>query len=240
MLYLIAFVMPIILMAVVYVYNWQNRLPIKQVLLPFSLGVLAVLIYICWILFDTGQMDGVSHKPDTLIQNIPSVMLDAAMPEELIKWIVLSTLLIIGRGQKLYDSHYNIIMCAVSISMGFAALENMIYLLGSDHMVRTVVARSLMSVPGHCCNAIWMGYFCAIAKFEPSKRWFAIPICLIVPIMTHFTHNYSIDIPSYTTNVWLDCIALLWIAIFDLGVCILSFKLLKKTKNLYSIQPEIT
>ena len=47
--------------------------------------------------------------------------------------------------------------------MGFAALENMIYLLGSDHMVRTVVARSLMSVLGHCCNAIWMGYFCASA-----------------------------------------------------------------------------
>lgn len=232
MFYLITFLTPIALLAGIYVYNWQNRLPVKLLLASFCMGLLSVILYF-YILMSAKQSAGSLHEHNILIQSASSAMLHAAIPEELIKWIVLSTLLIIGRGQKSYDSHYNIIMCAVSISMGFAALENMIYLLGSDHMVRTVLARALGAVPGHCCNAIWMGYFCAIAKFEPTKRWYAIPLCLIVPILLHFSYDFFIESTNHIDNVWLFWITSLLCEVYNIGVCILSFKLLKKIKNLY-------
>lgn len=232
MFYLITFLPPIALLAGIYVYNWQNRLPVKHLLVSFCMGLLSIILYFC-ILKSAKQSAGSLHEHNIFIQSASSAMLHAAIPEEFIKWIMLTILLIIGHVRKSYHTHYDIIICAVSISMGFAALENMIYLLGSDHMVRTVLARALGAVPGHCCNAIWMGYFCAIAKFEPTKRWYAIPLCLIVPILLHFNYDFFIESTNHIDNVWLFWIALLWIAIFDLGVCILSFKLLKKIKNLY-------
>ena len=179
------------------------------------------------------QSAGSLHEHNILIQSASSAMLHAAIPEEFIKWIMLTILLIIGHVRKSYHTHYDIIICAVSISMGFAALENMIYLLGSDHMVRTVLARALGAVPGHCCNAIWMGYFCAIAKFEPTKRWYAIPLCLIVPILLHFNYDFFIESTNHIDNVWLSWITYLLSEVYNIGVCILSFKLLKKIKNLY-------
>lgn len=232
MLYLITFLTPIALLAGIYVYNWQNRLPVKHLLVSFCMGLLSVILYF-YILMSAKQSAGSLHEHNILIQSASSAMLHAAIPEEFIKWIMLTILLIIGHVRKSYHTHYDIIICAVSISMGFAALENMIYLLGSDHMVRTVLARALGAVPGHCCNAIWMGYFCAIAKFEPTKRWYAIPLCLIVPILLHFNYDFFIESTNHIDNVWLSWITYLLSEVYNIGVCILSFKLLKKIKNLY-------
>lgn len=232
MLYLITFLTPIALLAGIYVYNWQNRLPVKHLLVSFCMGLLSVILYF-YILMSAKQSAGSLHEHNILIQSASSAMLHAAIPEEFIKWIMLTILLIIGHVRKSYHTHHDIIICAVSISMGFAALENMIYLLGSDHMVRTVLARALGAVPGHCCNAIWMGYFCAIAKFEPTKRWYAIPLCLIVPILLHFNYDFFIESTNHIDNVWLSWITYLLSEVYNIGVCILSFKLLKKIKNLY-------
>ena len=232
MLYLITFLTPVALLAGIYVYNWQNRLPVKLLLASFCMGLLSVILYF-YILMSVKQSAGSLHEHNILIQSASSAMLHAAIPEEFIKWIMLTILLIIGHVRKSYQTHYDIIICAVSISMGFAALENMIYLLGSDHMVRTVLARALGAVPGHCCNAIWMGYFCAIAKFEPTKRWYAIPLCLIVPILLHFNYDFFIESTNHIDNVWLSWITYLLSEVYNIGVCILSFKLLKKIKNLY-------
>ena len=227
MMYLIAFLIPIILLVGVYLYNWQCRLPIKQMLISFSFGVLAALFCFCWFIFN----EDYSPKPDTIIQAITSVMLNSAIPEECIKWMVLSVLLIIGYKRNLYNTHYSVIMCAVCISMGLAALENVLYLLKNEHMIGTIIGRAIMSVPGHCCDAIWMGYFCSIAKFEHSKYWWAIPMSLIIPIMFHFVYNLSIKLISVIDYGWLDNALLLWLPIYTICLCILSFSILKKTKN---------
>lgn len=239
MLYLITFLTPVALLAGIYVYNWQNRLPVKHLFISFSIGILSIILYLC-VLMSARQSAESSHEPNFLIQSASSAMFHAAMPEEFIKWIALTILLVIGYVRKSYHTHYDIIICAVAVSMGFAALENVMFLIDDDNMIRSVFARALGAVPGHCCNAIWMGYFCAIAKFEPTKRWYAIPLCLIVPILLHFNYDFFIESTNHIDNVWLSWITYLLSEVYNIGVCILSFKLLKKTKNLYSIQPEIT
>ena len=232
MFYLITFLTPIALLAGIYVYNWQNRLPVKLLLASFCMGLLSVILYTC-ILMSAKQSAGSLHEHNILIQSTSSAMLHAAIPEEFIKWIMLTILLVIGHLRKLYHTHYDIIICAVAVSMGFAAFENVMFLIDNDNMIRSVLARALGAVPGHCCNAIWMGYFCAIAKFEPSKRWYAIPLCLIVPMLLHFNYDIFIEITDHIDNVWLFWItSLLLCEVYNIGVCILSFKLLKKAKRI--------
>jgi RsiW-degrading membrane proteinase PrsW (M82 family) len=196
------------------------------------MGLLSIILYFC-ILKSAKQSAGSLHEHNIFIQSASSAMLHAAIPEEFIKWIMLTILLIIGHVRKSYHTHYDIIICAVAVSMGFAALENLMFLIDDDNMIRSVLARASGAVPGHCCNAIWMGYFCAIAKFEPSKRWYAIPLCLIVPMLLHFNYDFFIKITNHIDNFWLFWITSLLCEVYNIGVCMLSFKLLKKIKNLY-------
>ena len=182
------------------------------------------------------QSAGSLHEHNIFIQSTSSALLHAAIPEEFIKWIMLTILLVIGHLRKSYHTHYDIIIYAVAVSMGFAAFENVMFLIDDDNMIRSVLARASGAVPGHCCNAIWMGYFCAIAKFEPSKRGYAIPLCLIVPMLLHFNYDFFIKITNLIDNVWLFWITSLLCEVYNIGVCILSFKLLKKAKRIRILQ----
>jgi RsiW-degrading membrane proteinase PrsW (M82 family) len=51
---------------------------------------------------------------------------------------------------------------AVSVSLGFAAFENVLYVLGGG--ITVAVMRALLSIPGHAVFAVYMGYFYGKAK----------------------------------------------------------------------------
>jgi protease PrsW len=60
------------------------------------------------------------------------------------------------------------IVYAVMVSMGFAAMENVVY---ADRFgYETLLMRAVTSVPAHLCFAIVMGYFVGKAKFATEKE----------------------------------------------------------------------
>ena len=63
------------------------------------------------------------------------------------------------------------IVYAVFISLGFAGVENWLYVF-SPHLggLETALMRALISVPSHGFFGIIMGYHFALAKFEPQKK----------------------------------------------------------------------
>lgn len=66
-----------------------------------------------------------------------------------------------------FNEPFDGIVYAVMISMGFATLENILYVVQSG--IGTAVLRMFTAVPLHAVCAIFMGYFVGRAKFSANK-----------------------------------------------------------------------
>jgi len=84
----------------------------------------------------------------------------AALPEELAKFIILYWLV---WNSEEFDQHYDGIIYAVFVSMGFALVENILYVFNYGY--GTAIARGLLAVPGHGLCGVVMGYFFSLARF---------------------------------------------------------------------------
>ena len=81
---------------------------------------------------------------------------------------------------KHFDQLYDIVVYAVFVSLGFAFLENLFYVL-PEGTVKVGIIRALLAVPGHACDAIFMGYYLSIARLYKYKN----------PLFLQFVHIYS-------------------------------------------------
>ena len=110
----------------------------------------------------------------------------AAVPEEGAKLLVLWLLL---RKNKVFDEHFDGIVYAVFISLGFAAIENVAYVfMAGENWLSTAVMRALLAVPGHYAFAILMGYYYSLYHFvDRSKR----NACLmfLMPVLAHGVYD---------------------------------------------------
>ena len=86
-----------------------------------------------------------------------------------------------------FDEPYDGIIYAVMVSLGFAFIENIFYVLRGG--VYVGVLRAFLSVPGHAMFGVFMGYFLGIAKFTTRKRKFLI-FSYIVPSIIHGLYNF--------------------------------------------------
>lgn len=91
---------------------------------------------------------GVPNIPfDTLTGAVLSAFINVAIPEEVVKFLVL---LLIAYKCKYFDTLFDGIMYSVCIGMGFAGLENILYLSNyEDLWIVKGISRTLMAVPMH-------------------------------------------------------------------------------------------
>ena len=112
----------------------------------------------------------------------------AAIPEEVAKYVMLWLFL---RKCKYFDQRMDGIVYAVCVSLGFAALENVMYLLGSyDEWVSVGISRALTAVPGHFGFGVLMGYYYSLGKFDSQNFASAKYKALIVPIIVHGLYDF--------------------------------------------------
>lgn len=69
---------------------------------------------------------------------------------------------------KNFDYFFDGIVYAVFVSLGFAALENVLYVF--DGGASVAFKRMFTAVPGHCCFGVCMGYYYSLAK-NASVEW---------------------------------------------------------------------
>jgi RsiW-degrading membrane proteinase PrsW (M82 family) len=67
-----------------------------------------------------------------------------------------------------FDEPFDGIVYAVMVSMGFATLENIIYVM--QHGLATAIMRMFLSVPAHASFAVLMGYYLGMAKFKHIEK----------------------------------------------------------------------
>ena len=92
----------------------------------------------------------------------------AALTETAFKFTVLYLLTWNNRN---LNEPFDGIVYSVFISLGFAGLENVLYVYHPElGGVGTALIRAALSVPAHALFAVTTGYYFAMAKFEPYHR----------------------------------------------------------------------
>lgn len=82
-----------------------------------------------------------------------------ALVEELSKWLVF--MFLVWKNNN-FDYRYDGIVYAVSASLGFAALENVLYVINFGTGIS--IGRAIFAIPGHTTFGVFMGYFLSRAK----------------------------------------------------------------------------
>jgi protease PrsW len=103
--------------------------------------------------------------------------------------------------KKSFDEPLDGIVYSVMVSMGFATLENIFYVLKfaeNGQGIQVGIQRMFLSVPAHASFAVVMGYFVGKAKFNPAKRLMLMLTGILIAVFFHGTYDFFLFIPSYT------------------------------------------
>ena len=170
-------------MLLYYIYRKDEfrKEPVKEVLKAFGLGVLSVFVSLM-ISGPLGAFGLYPEEQETVWDGIAISFFGAAIPEEIAKFLMFWLLV---RRNRYFDEHMDGIVYAAAVSLGFAGLENIMYLFSAEDWVSTGIARALFSVPGHCFFGILMGYYYSLVRFDPltpkiNRFW-----VLGAPILAH-------------------------------------------------------
>ena len=168
-----------------YIY-WKDKYkkePMGLLWKGFGYGALSAIVAVLFntLLYITGLAVGEAY---TFWGHLRVALFEAAIPEELIKFLFLWLLL---RRNRYYDEYFDGIVYAASIGLGFAAVENISYLFQNyETWVSVGILRALVSVPGHFMFGITMGFFYAKATFgDPTQRKKNLALALCLPILFH-------------------------------------------------------
>lgn len=121
--------------------------------------------------------------------------LTVAFSEELVKYIFLRYYIY---PKDEFCEPMDGIVYSVTISMGFATLENILYIVvrsnpdDFQHALEIGYARMFTAVPAHAAFAMVMGYFVGLAKFRPDKEAFYQFCGLSLAVVLHGLYDFFI------------------------------------------------
>ncbi|MCR4940166.1 MAG: PrsW family intramembrane metalloprotease [Treponemataceae bacterium] len=196
----------------IYRLDKNEREPLPFVLFVLVMGALFALP--CGFLesFLTGLLDSFASSSDIKYAWIENTIC-VALVEELSKWLVM--MIFVWRNKN-FDYRYDGIVYAVSVSLGFAALENILYIstFGSD----IAWGRALFAIPGHTTFAVFMGYYMSRAKAallesKPSSLRKYKLLALVIPMLIHGMYDFLLS--DQVGQAGFDFSFLIFVALLD-------------------------
>lgn len=169
--------------------------PAGQLLKAFGAGLLTVPASFL-ISFPLMWLGFYVDVPETAVGGICTAFFGAAIPEEIAKFALLWLVL---RRNPYFDERMDGIVYAVCVSLGFAALENLMYLFTyADDFVSIGISRAIFAVPGHFCFGILMGYYYSLAKFSEVDKKKNMVLTLAAPILAHGIYDSLLFVSRVT------------------------------------------
>jgi RsiW-degrading membrane proteinase PrsW (M82 family)/ribosomal protein S18 acetylase RimI-like enzyme len=163
-----------------------NREPKRNLLFSFFLGACSIITAI----IIEGLFKDIPSK--TISGTAVSAFLVVALTEELGKFIVLRYY---AYTRKSFDEPLDGIVYGVMISMGFATVENLLYVskyagLGQGYQIAFL--RMFTAVPAHATFGVLMGYYVGKAKFEAVNRNRLLLTGLFWAVLFHGAYDYCL------------------------------------------------
>tara|TARA_Y100001970_G_scaffold104177_1_gene130531 strand:- start:2268 stop:2951 length:684 start_codon:yes stop_codon:yes gene_type:complete len=214
---LLVTILPSILIVLFFVKSDKFKEPTKEIIKVFFLGIFITIpayylnTYLSEIWYSTNASEG-----------LISSFLTAAPVEEGLK---LSVLYFFVYRMKDFNEPIDGIVYGVTVSLGFATLENIYYVyLLADYFETTsmtlAILRSFSAIPAHAVFGIFMGYF--FMKYVFIKKGDNLIFAFLVPFVLHGCYNL------FTSSNFLVSLILILIAWI---VALRMFSRLKKTQK---------
>ena len=167
-----------------YIYRRDKfqKEPVKELLKAFGMGILSVPVSL--LISTPLEFAGFySMETQTLLDAVKLSFLGAAIPEEIAKFLMLWLFV---RKSRCFDENVDGIVYASVVSLGFAAVENILYLVTNyESWISVGITRALFSVPGHFFFGVLMGYYYSLFRFYPAAGRKVKWLVLGAPILAH-------------------------------------------------------
>ena len=204
--------------APVVVLLWQilkrdsaNPEPPKMLMKAFFYGMVSTVVTFIFLPVTEMIGDITMLDDNPLALAFKQAFFSAALPEEGAKLL---------RNNPYFDERFDGIVYAVCVGMGFAAVENVLYLFNNyDSWLSVGIARALFAVPGHFFDAVIMGYYYSHYHFGTRRNPATKALILAAPVVAHGIYDGILF--SYSIDDGVAVVALILFLIF--------FNRLKKT-----------
>lgn len=182
-LFLISVAPVFIILAYIYYRDKYEKEPLGLLLE----GLLAGGVIVLPIIYFERLIEPFSHNFGQIGSAAWTAFLVAALVEEAFKFFAVYVL--IWRNPN-FNEKFDGIVYAVFVSLGFALVENIMYVFGNEEGLRVGLTRAITAVPAHAIFGIMMGYWLGFAKFIPSKRNKYMFAAFAYPFLFHGLYDF--------------------------------------------------
>ena len=183
----------VVLLYYVYKKDTVEHEPVGLVLRMFMLGAVGIIPA---IILELGAGSAIEASfPTGVNQVVFQNFVGVALIEEAVKFFVLSRVAKRPEFNYVFDG----IVYGVAVALGFAALENVLYVMEGGF--ETAVSRAIFAVPGHCADGVVMGCFFGLAyKYrnmgQKSNYISFLFLALFVPFVEHGLYDTALSLDS--------------------------------------------
>ncbi|MDD2592078.1 MAG: PrsW family glutamic-type intramembrane protease [Erysipelotrichaceae bacterium] len=177
---ILAILPTIIIIAFILWFDRYKREPLSLLIKLFIVGCLSVIPAIFLENFLPNTIY-ISTMMGVLVYSV----LGIGLIEEGVKYVVT---LIVAYKDKAFDEIYDGIIYCVLVSLGFATVENIMYVLA--YGTSTALLRAVTAVPAHTIFAITMGYYLGLSKAYPKQKVYYQILAIVSPIILHGLYDF--------------------------------------------------
>ena len=198
---------------------WRDRLhpePRGQLVKAFFMGFLTIPLALLFASL-IGQIFMLLPPIEGVGALLVTSLMQAAIPEESAKLLILWLFL---RRCRHFDEHMDGIVYAVCVGMGFATVENILYVTGSGPQFLKVLSvglsRAFLAIPGHFAFAVIMGYFYSLASFKGKQthRKYML-MAWGFPVLAHALYDFLLFVmDDYPNSMWHMLLMMLFFGSF--------------------------
>ncbi|WP_370225514.1 PrsW family intramembrane metalloprotease [Mesoflavibacter sp.] len=194
------------IVAYIYFKDKYEKEPTKLLVISFLLGaIVSVIITTIFYIFFNSFLP--LEDKLSVWEQFKQAFFVVGFSEELSKYLIV---LLFAQRHKEFNEPFDGIVYAVMVSMGFAATENIMYVL--QHGASTALLRAFTAVPAHATFGILMGYFMGMAKFKPNKLF--LNLCgLLLAIVFHGAYDFFLFI-NFIPGIWVGAFISLALGLF--------------------------
>lgn len=223
MIFALALIPVIGLLLFIYFKDKKEKEPFGLLVILFFAGMGTIVTAIIAEAAGEGLLN-LLIPSESAIKQVLVAMIIVGPAEEIGKYLVLR---LITWKNRHFDYSYDAIVYAVFVSLGFACLENIVYVFGKGG-VGTALMRMFTAVPGHACFAVFMGFFYSKAKYasltnKKGKCAANKALAMIVPIILHGIYDAILMGAGATDEEYLAGISLIFWILYVIALFVGSF-----------------
>lgn len=171
---------------------------------PVSL-VLRTFLYGALLVFPIMFVQHVLETEHIVKSEFVDAFLSSSLLEEFFKWFIL---FYVVYQHVEFDEPFDGIVYGVSVSLGFASMENIFYLFANG--IEHAMTRALLPVSSHALFGVIMGFYIGKAKFTEGSKAKWVILSLFLPFVLHGFYDFILISLEHWIYIILPFMIFLW------------------------------